>query len=222
MRLCHFISSQYALSAIRDRRLKVAQVQDLNDPFEFLCSDLPDPQSRRDFSSFKIWAAQRYGILCFTRAWRNPLMWSHYADKHKGVVLEFEVSDDTTVKVSYVQERISFDLAKLIGQQQFSLSDAEIIFATKSHHWSYEREVRAPIDLTKCVRDGQHLFYPFDGKLQLRGVVTGHRCTLTENDFVTHLREDDQLLMRRARLAFRSFNVVRQRALQPRILNRSA
>jgi hypothetical protein len=218
MRLCHFIPSQYALLAIRHQRLKVAQVQDLNDPFEFLCSDMPDPQSRRDFSSFKIWAAKRYGILCFTKAWRNPMMWGHYADRHKGVVLEFEADEEAIVRVAYAKERVTFDLAKLIGNEQFSLNDAEVIFATKSHHWRYEREVRAPIDLRKCVREGDFFFYPFDAKLELKGVITGHRCGLTENDILAHLPEGKQLLMRRARLAFRSFNVVRQRAIKPRVL----
>lgn len=37
----HFISSEFALKALRDRRLKISRINELNDPFEFCAADFP-------------------------------------------------------------------------------------------------------------------------------------------------------------------------------------
>ena len=78
MRAFHFTAAGYALENIRHQRLKVARIMDLNDPFEFLCGDLADPKARVAFRKFKEFEANRSGVLCFSKGWRNPLMWSHY------------------------------------------------------------------------------------------------------------------------------------------------
>jgi hypothetical protein len=36
MRLYHFLNAEYGLLNIRHRRLKIARINELNDPFEFL------------------------------------------------------------------------------------------------------------------------------------------------------------------------------------------
>lgn len=36
MRLYHFTSQKFGLLALKDRRLKIARINELNDPFEFL------------------------------------------------------------------------------------------------------------------------------------------------------------------------------------------
>lgn len=44
------------------------------------------------------------GIYCFTKSEDNILMWSHYANEHKGICLEFDHSDPdlfTAAKVNY-------------------------------------------------------------------------------------------------------------------------
>ncbi|NKK82626.1 DUF2971 domain-containing protein [Rhizobium leguminosarum bv. viciae] len=34
-----------------------------------------------------------FGLLCMSTTWQEPLLWSHYADKHKGMCLGFDVDD---------------------------------------------------------------------------------------------------------------------------------
>lgn len=41
------------------------------------------------------------GILCFSKNWNNPVQWAHYADKHKGFCLGFDVPDEHPTKVTY-------------------------------------------------------------------------------------------------------------------------
>lgn len=33
------------------------------------------------------------GLLCFSDNWKSPVMWAHYAAKHHGICLGFDVPD---------------------------------------------------------------------------------------------------------------------------------
>ena len=49
MRVYHFLSAKYALDDISKKRIKIAQFQDLNDPFEILGPNLSDQTTRKVF-----------------------------------------------------------------------------------------------------------------------------------------------------------------------------
>lgn len=53
MRLYHLAPTQFALSAIALRRLKVARINELNDPFEILAVNLADRTHRNIFRFLK-------------------------------------------------------------------------------------------------------------------------------------------------------------------------
>lgn len=81
-----------------------------------------------------------YGICCFTTNYQNILMWSHYAQHHKGVCLVFDVNQDIesffVAKVRYTDEftpRNYFD---------DTTNTAMIMLTTKSKDWEYEQEYR--------------------------------------------------------------------------------
>jgi len=40
--------------------------------------------------------ADNVGILCFTKEYDNPLMWSHYADGHRGFCIGYDIKYDDT------------------------------------------------------------------------------------------------------------------------------
>lgn len=37
--------------------------------------------------------SEKYGLLCFCETWQSPLLWNHYADRHKGICLGFDVRE---------------------------------------------------------------------------------------------------------------------------------
>ena len=37
---------------------------------------------------------EKIGVVCFSKEPRNLLMWSHYANHHRGLVLQFEIAND--------------------------------------------------------------------------------------------------------------------------------
>src|SRR5574340_35150 len=101
MRIYYFTKANHGLAAIRDRRLKVARIHELNDPFEFLGVELSDPEFRKVLTETKRQLSTGHGLLCFSKSWRHPMLWAHYADKHGGVCLGFDVNDDKLENVSY-------------------------------------------------------------------------------------------------------------------------
>ena len=55
----------------------------MNDPFELLSVDLSEPDDRTTFDGLKADLNQTIGVLCFSRGWSNPVLWSHYGDRHR-------------------------------------------------------------------------------------------------------------------------------------------
>jgi len=89
MRVYHFINRKYGLQALRRKRLKVSLIDQLNDPFELLGIASHNPDERQAFADVKTGLARYSGILCFSSKWSNPVQWSHYGDRHKGLCLVF-------------------------------------------------------------------------------------------------------------------------------------
>ncbi len=222
MRAFHFTAACYALENVQRERLKVARIMDLNDPFEFLCGDLGDPKARKAFRAFKEYESQRSGVLCFSKGWRNPLMWSHYADRHKGVALEFELHDDLPETMVYESNRFPFDVPSILASGGFSEEHARRIYATKSAHWKYERELRVPTRLSECAVEKGLYFEPFSKSMRLVGLILGPFCELTPDQVRSAVPSGAQLRLRRARLAFCSFNVVRDKSFPEEMIRGEA
>lgn len=92
-RAYHFISLQHGLDDLRRQHLKISRLDDLNDPFELWAIAQPDRRVRQALKNTKDEMAQQCGLLCFSLDWHNPLLWSHYADRHRGIALGFDIDD---------------------------------------------------------------------------------------------------------------------------------
>jgi hypothetical protein len=84
-------------------------------------------------------------VLCFAETHSDILMWSHYADNHKGICLGFrtDIADSffaTVQCVMYSDQYPHLDLRMLVENRH--LRDAATWMLTKASHWSYEREWR--------------------------------------------------------------------------------
>src|ERR1700744_3670983 len=99
MRLYHFLNAEYGLEGIGKRRLKISRIHDLNDPFEFYSLELSNKFLRRAIEKTKREVSERPGVLCFSKSWSNPVLWSNYSDRHRGLVLGFEIPDEVTFPV---------------------------------------------------------------------------------------------------------------------------
>lgn len=222
MRAFHLLSEKYALQALQNQRLKVATFNDLNDPFELLASDLTDKRVRRGFRLWKDRTSKTIGLLCFSRRWRNPLLWSHYADRHRGIALEVEIDDELVVPVRYSGRRLQLDVRRIMSTGGFTADLAEQVATTKSKHWSYEEEIRVPVNLSECIVEGNLRFEKLAGQLKITGLVPGALSKLTSREVQGALPRGHRVTLRWARLAFSSYDVVRNKAKPVQIIDGAA
>jgi len=146
MRVCKFLNAQYALDAILSGNIKLSTVDELNDPYEF--KSVKFTQATKKDNQVLIDKIKEYGILCVSNNYFNPTMWSHYADSHKEIVLEFETTQkDKSFEVEYIEKIIENDKQynDIIKDYVF----LEELLAKKSNDWNYENEVRFFFDLKK-------------------------------------------------------------------------
>lgn len=88
---------------------------------------------------------QTIGILSLSAIPDHILMWSHYADHHKGFCIEYDCSEGTQLKklatqVTYAEEIPLFSSADIADGKTSSFIDVAIF--TKAAQWKYEQEWR--------------------------------------------------------------------------------
>lgn len=205
MRIYHLLPQKWAFDDIEKKRLKISLIDDLNDPFEFMIN-VSDPDGRQVLHSFPRELACEAGVLCFSRSWTNPVLWSHYADKHKGIALGFEIPHSLLMEVCYVDSLPEYTVGELLAWGE---PEMKRHLTTKSTHWKYEDEFRVFISLKGKEADGLY-YVPFSEDLVLTDVVLGVRCE-AENDQIQGLIRGFQKPVEiiRARLDSTSFSVVK-------------
>jgi hypothetical protein len=215
VRLYHFLNAQYGLQAIRRQRLKIARISELNDPFEFLQVASSDPRTRARYQYVKRALSAYMGMLCFSESWHNPVQWSHYAQKHRGICLGFDVAPSTEVrKVRYVANRISPNLKAMRKFGPAAVSHMLDLLTIKFEHWHYEQEHRLFVKLDE--KDARSGLYFFDfaniSDVVLSEIIVGAYSEISPEQIERALgRRSAKVKAHKARLAFRTFEVVEQR-----------
>lgn len=181
------------LQNLAQQKLWASFPTDFNDPFEFRVSraaalaqvnslraeypevvTLPEAEICEAICSRIEAELQQFGVTCFTENPTDILMWSHYADHHRGMCLCLDLDEEAfrggTFRVIYAENYPSPDLSQ--GWHSDGLG--KILF-TKSKHWAYEKELR------RINTNGEGLFdYP--GKLA--SVIFGCRCSTADRQTI--------------------------------------
>jgi hypothetical protein len=203
VRVYHFTKAKWALQAIHNKRLRISRFFEMNDPFELFAVDQPDQGARKGLREWSARVSEEQGVICFTGAWHDPLMWSNYGDRHGGVCLGFEVCDCDLEKINYSLQRLASGPPQDLGH---------LLLTTKFSRWKYENELRVLARLSEMIQKGEHYFKAFDNRLQLVEVIAGPRCCRGWQgplaDVACGLPEKPKLI--KARLSFRRFKVVTQ------------
>jgi hypothetical protein len=176
-RLSHFTSAEHALSAVALQRLKIARISELNDPFELIPAALGKKTHRRALENLRDALSKDKGLLCFSEKWDHPLMWSHYASRHRGMCLVFELADQFIDRVKYSRQRLQIEWEDE-GAGKVTQSFMKSLLMTKADYWSYESEYRAFLQLDETTMEHGFYYYPFDSKMVLVEVIRGPLCEL--------------------------------------------
>lgn len=93
------------------------------------------------------------GIYSLSKTYDDELLWAHYANNHQGFCIEYDF--DTLMDKNSFYNFYSFDVEYSSRPPQIDISDISSndnigllkkISGTKSHRWSYEKEIRIVTD----------------------------------------------------------------------------
>jgi hypothetical protein len=215
MRLYHYLGTRWALDDIRRRRLKASQIDDMNDPYEWKTVYSTHKASQSALETTERDAIGKYGVLCFSQRRNNILMWSHYADKHKGICLGFDVPDELTTKVKYFGDVVvvgNITYSDRLTKQRNKATYEEIInksFWGKYSGWKYEEEVRMHRQRMEIDEETGYYFLNFNKRLKLKEVIAGVRFTMSKRPIEEALNvypEDVKIL--KARRSAKTFDIL--------------
>ena len=180
MRVYHFVGEKYGLDNVLRRRLKIARIDDLNDPFEFMARAAGE-RERAALRATKVEQSKKTGLLCFSRGWRNPVQWSHYAERHRGVCLGFDVDDSQIKQVNYRTSPLRFELQRYMADDTYAQDFSERLVSTKFEDWRYEDEFRLYVRLDPATEINGLYFYEFSDQLRLTELIVGVGSTITRD-----------------------------------------
>lgn len=173
-------SFRYTQSIIRRNEIFFSKLRRFNDPFEgYFNVRLPSVRKILDAPEYtQASISTNSVVLSLAESNDDILMWSHYADMHRGICIEFDTSIPGTIfskakKVQYVNKFNDFILK---NQKEREIA-THISSFTKSELWGYEKEWRILEQNEGC--------YSFPAEC-ITGVILG--CRISE-DHKTWIRD---------------------------------
>lgn len=153
---------------LNDNTLGFSNLKSFNDPFEmsysyfhyiksleeallYTSKKYNNPENNLEYKVRKIIneELESVKVSCFSESPFEPLMWAHYANKHKGICYWFDKSkifpkldfikskkviySNSLVEIRFFEKTTSIELLK---------PQIESIIYTKSENWAYEKEYR--------------------------------------------------------------------------------
>lgn len=163
--------NDYLIEGLRTKTNWYSKLAHLNDPYECFVNDESETNHFQDMLS-------KLCVCCFSKNMDNYLMWSHYADGHRGVCLEWEVDQDVEglKDVSYSNDDIiltsiikksndtyitSTSSVKKMGRYTI-FGGSKDAMSRKFNMWKSEEEVRRYISYHDNIRGSSE---PFIGRL---------------------------------------------------------
>lgn len=145
-------------------------------------------------------AKETFGVTCFSKNPDSILMWSHYADKHRGACLKLNILADaeffmTPFPVKYKKKYPKYNY---IRNRE---GTAKFLLETKSIDWKYENEIRV-------MKRGANL-YNFK-KEALCGIIFGANTSIADKEAIMDLVDKlnyDAVLFRSAKISKKKFKV---------------
>ena len=223
--------------------LKASTFGEFNDPFEMVmgdalsilskqeydevmmsCPSLSDPANYHDY----YWDAQcgvraSLAVLCFTSKADNILMWSHYANNHEGICIEFDknadffngqfnitnISEKNDPNIGVLRE-VEYTIDRPCYASPIELENDTASWFVKAKDWAYEEEQRLllPIDNSQMmpINDKKNPFYNINPNI-IRSIILGCKMSAEVKKKVSVLCKAKGIKVREAFIHSHQFRI---------------
>ena len=144
-------SFRYTQAILAWNTVYLSDVSSFNDPFEGHFRLVMSQGGSPDQQQYEAWANQSFNsrvraqaaVLSLTEVRDDVLMWSHYAEHHKGICIEFDTTVPGSIfsaakRVRYLTQFKEVDHGSIRGEDALT----QLVCTAKARHWSYENEWR--------------------------------------------------------------------------------
>ena len=105
------------------------------------------PYIESEYRQIQLKKIDKSSICCFSLDYMDTTMWSHYADKHKGICLVFALADTCPLENEIYWKRmnmspVNYSNLKPVNYLKLKKAAINNLFFTKSNDWNYENEWR--------------------------------------------------------------------------------
>ncbi len=184
--LYKYVTADHLDEIIEKNRLLLSDGSNFNDPFELNVFQ-PESKNYRKINNLL--------ILCLTTSYKNFLMWSHYADSHKGACLTLEVPRiylravcDTNTQptsktnVTTLLKNSKIKVKKGVCKEYDTFSNDKKFAYIKSKAWKYEKEYRIVFDKDEdgLIREGDQTYM----SVKINNIYLGVRNDMNKNKLI--------------------------------------
>lgn len=195
--------NEYSLSDLINKEITLVHPREFNDPFDSLvfhwiegldrrCKEKKHvPTYKKSFDYYRVRSFVKDGKT--NKAYQNILMWSHYANEHKGYCIKYRFEQDFTKEesctmyfrpINYVKKdkKINVDIPSI---------NSDLSYCTKYSSWRYENEVR----LIAYMPDEESHFsnIPMGTRCSIEAVYFGKRCDLHSINTIKSILKGQQV-----------------------------
>lgn len=182
--------SPYSLSDLINNEITVCSPTLMNDPFDSIALSWASSDNSKNLGKgfrktheFFIESYNPYKIRCFSKNniedKNNILMWSHYADNHRGFCIEYTFTPD------FIEQRnFKNHVFSLILDVDYSNDNDDVLkkftintqqaFASKAECWKYENEVRLLYYNPDCISKYGMISL---GNSLISAIYFGYKCS---------------------------------------------
>ena len=165
------------LDIVLNDHLYCSRWDELNDPMEACYEVYSEKESDRHIMDEKIKnALNDWRIAALGASNKNFLLWSHYADGHKGIAIEIDIPRDHP----YI-EKVKYDWSTTVfshmDQTEYSMRH---LLYYKKEELEYEKEYRIIIKAKNIESSGEYFILPNP----IKKIFVGHRAKESQVDIM--------------------------------------
>lgn len=195
--------NEYSLSDLINREITLVHPSSFNDPFDTLVLHWKEQLEHRCAEKTHVAPYKKsfdyYRIRSFSedkgrnKAYKNILMWSHYADNHRGFCVKYSFAESFVnnedmalffrpVIYKNSSEKVNIDIDSF---------DSDLAYCTKNHSWKYENEIRLIGYLPNT-----NSFYspiPMGGFCKIEAIYFGVRASKQNIETIKQILKDENV-----------------------------